>query len=328
MIPLEHKGGIIPYHTPVLVKETVKHLIINKKGVYLDATFGGGGHSTEILNKIPKGFLFAVDKDNSSGKMAANITASNFKFIHTDFRHIKRQTLRIKNFLYYEAGFIKKISESDRIFDGIFLDLGISSHQIDTDDRGFSTRFSGNLDMRMDKDCNKTAKDVINTYNYKDLAEIFHKYSQVKGAVTLAKAIVSRRLLKKINTTLEFKDILKQYAPKGMENKYYAKVFQALRIEVNDEIFALKDFLEDSTKLLKVGGRLVIISYHSTEDRLVKKFLKAGNFDGNKFETIYGDLQRQYTPLFNRVIVPTEEEIEANPRSRSAKMRIGTLNSR
>ncbi len=318
----------VTYHVPVLVDETVKYLITDKKGVYLDATFGGGGHSSAILNKIPKGFLFAIDKDSSSKEMAANITAPNFKFIHTDFRYIKKHILAIKNFLYYDVGFVKQISESNRVFDGIFLDLGVSSHQIDTDHRGFSTRFSGNLDMRMDKNCKKTAKDVINTYNYKDLAEIFQKYSQVRSAVSLAKAIVSRRLLKKINTTLEFKDILKQYALKGMENKYYAKVFQALRIEVNDEILALKELLESSIKLLKVGGRLVVISYHSREDGLVKKFLKVGNFDGNKFETIYGDIQRPYTPLSNKVIIPTQKEIEANPRSRSAKMRVGTLNSK
>ena len=313
-------------YTPILLKKSIDSLITDSEGVYLDATFGGGGHSTEILNKIPRGFLFAIDKDASSESVSKKILYPNFEFIRSDFRDIKQHINLIRKKLHQAHFITKSIDRGNYLFNGVLLDLGVSSHQFDTDSRGFSTRFMGDLDMRMDKNHHTTAKIIVNSYCRENLVRIFSEYGQLNRPTVLAKAIVDNRLLKKINTTIDLKNILKKYAPRGKESKFYAKVFQAFRIEVNGELSALKQILKESIKILKLGGRLVVISYHSLEDGIVKKFLKTGNFQGQKLQDEYGNIIRPYTPLYNKVITPTPKEILSNPRAKSAKMRIGTLN--
>jgi 16S rRNA (cytosine1402-N4)-methyltransferase len=293
------------YHNPVLLKEAVDAMQIEPKGKYVDVTFGGGGHSKEILKKLNTGLLFAFDQDPDAHSNAPQ--AKNFILINQNFRHLKRY-LR-----FYKAIPI----------DGLLADLGISSYQIDKPERGFSTRFDAALDMRMDKSSPLTANKIINNYSQHELQKMFSELGEVRNSKTLAIAIVNGRKEKPIETINQFKEILKPISPKGKENQYYAQVFQALRIQVNDELTALKEMLEQSAEVLKKGGRLVVISYHSLEDRLVKNFINKGIFEGEPDKDFYGNMTGiKYKALTKKPVTPSEEEINRNPRSRSARMRI------
>lgn len=292
------------YHIPVMLTQCTEGLAIDPNGVYVDVTFGGGGHSREILKQLDKGHLYGFDQDADA---EANIPKSDkFTFVSANFRDMKK---------YLRLYGVKQV-------DGILADLGISSHQIDEPSRGFSTRFSGDLDMRMNQSDDISAKEVLNTYDEGKLHKIFGIYGEIKNAKTLAQSIVSERAARPFETTEGFTAFLKKYAPRGKEFKYFAQVFQALRIEVNDEIGALEDLLMDSLDLLKPEGRLVVMSYHSLEDRLVKNLMIKGRFQGEVEKDFYGNLIRPLEPLTRGAIVPDEEEIARNPRARSAKLRI------
>ncbi len=292
------------YHIPVLLDESVKGLNIHKDGDYVDVTFGGGGHSREILNSLQKGRLFAFDQDEDAAANA--FEDSRFFFIRHNFKYIR-------NFLrFYD---VEKV-------DGILADLGVSSHDFDVAERGFSFRFPGELDMRMNRDAEMTAADVVNGYEEERLIKIFRDYGEVKNAFRLTKEIIAKRQQKQIKTIDDFKGAISSCVPKKLETKYLAKVFQALRIETNQELEVLKDFLTQSAELLNQGGRLVIITYHSLEDRLVKNFIKAGNFEGKLEKDFYGNISSGLKAVNRKVIIPTDEEIGRNPRARSAKLRI------
>ena len=294
----------ISYHNPVLLKQSVNYLITDVNGNYVDATFGGGGHSVEILNNIENGHLFAFDQDEDAKNNL--FEDSRFTFIDTNYSYLK-------NFLrYYNAIPV----------DGILADLGISSYQINTARKGFSTRFDDKLDMRMDQKNPFSAETVINEYDQHQLNKIFKVYGEIHNSWQLSKAIIEARKIKKIETTGQLVDIAQKFTPKNSLNKYLAKVFQAIRIEVNQELENLKTFLEKSLDVLKVGGRLVVISYHSLEDRLVKNFIKAGNFEGQTEKDFYGNIITPFKAISRKPIVPDAKELEDNPRSRSAKMRI------
>jgi len=292
------------YHNPVLLNECLKGLAIDPTGVYVDTTFGGGGHSREILKKLSTGKLFAFDQDEDS--LANVIEDDKFVFIRQNFRYLI-------NFL--------KLYKAVPV-DGILADLGISSHQIDVAERGFSTRFSSDLDMRMNRSQEISAAHVINEYKEGDLVRIFSHYGEIRNSKKLASVITKNRKLKAINTTDEFKKIIDSCVPRGKENKYYAQVFQALRIEVNDELGSLKELLQQSTNVLKSGGRLVIISYHSLEDRLVKNFFRSGNFEGEVQKDFYGNPESPIKPLNRKPIIPGDEEVMIISRARSARLRI------
>ncbi|MFT4855553.1 MAG: 16S rRNA (cytosine1402-N4)-methyltransferase [Algoriphagus sp.] len=292
------------YHIPVMLNQCTEGLAIDPNGIYVDVTFGGGGHSREILKHLDKGHLYGFDQDQDA---EANIPASdNFTFVAANFRDLKK---------YLRFYGVTKV-------DGILADLGISSHQIDVPTRGFSTRFKGDLDMRMDQDASVSAKEVLNTYEAAKLHKILGIYGEIKNAKTLANAIVSERTAKPFETTEDFTAFLKKYAPKGKDFKYYAQVFQALRIEVNDEIDALEALLMNSLEVLKPGGRLVVMSYHSLEDRLVKNLMIKGKFHGEVEKDFYGNLIRPLEPLTRGAVIADEAEVEKNPRARSAKLRI------
>lgn len=292
------------YHIPVMLNQCTEGLAIDPNGTYVDVTFGGGGHSREILKHLDKGHLYGFDQDQDA---EANIPASeNFTFVAANFRDLKK---------YLRFYGVTKV-------DGILADLGISSHQIDVPTRGFSTRFKGDLDMRMDQEASVSAKEVLNTYEATKLHKILGIYGEIKNAKTLANAIVSERSAKPFETTEEFTAFLKRYAPKGKDFKYYAQVFQALRIEVNDEIDALEALLMNSLEVLKPGGRLVVMSYHSLEDRLVKNLMIKGKFHGEVEKDFYGNLIRPLEPLTRGAVIADEAEVEKNPRARSAKLRI------
>lgn len=292
------------YHIPVMLNQCTEGLAIDPNGIYVDVTFGGGGHSREILKHLDKGHLYGFDQDQDA---EANIPASdNFTFVAANFRDLKK---------YLRLYGVTKV-------DGILADLGISSHQIDEPTRGFSTRFKGDLDMRMDQEASISAKEVLNTYEAAKLHKILGIYGEIKNAKTLANAIVSERTSKPFETTEEFTAFLKRYAPKGKDFKYYAQVFQALRIEVNDEIDALEALLMNALEVLKPGGRLVVMSYHSLEDRLVKNLIIKGKFHGEVEKDFYGNLIRPLEPLTRGAVIADEAEVEKNPRARSAKLRI------
>lgn len=293
------------YHQPVLLKECLEGLDIKPGGIYVDVTFGGGGHSKAILQKLgEKGKLFAFDQDKDA---AQNIPDDErFTFIPQNFSYMK-------NFLrMYEATQV----------DGILADLGVSSHQFDEAERGFSIRFDASLDMRMNQQSEKTAAQVLNEYDEAKLKEIFREYGDVENAGRLVKLIVEARLMGQITGTEQLKEIIAPCMPKFKEHQYLAKVFQALRIEVNDEMEVLKQMLQQSLEVLKPGGRLVVMSYHSLEDRLVKNFLKSGNFEGEQQKDFYGNIHRPFSIITKKPIVPNEKEIEENSRARSAKLRI------
>lgn len=292
------------YHIPVLLHESVDGMNIHPGGDFVDVTFGGGGHSREILNRITEGRLFAFDQDEDAAENAFD--DERFIFIRHNFRYMR-------NFLRYQG--VEQV-------DGILADLGVSSHDFDVAERGFSFRFSGDLDMRMNRDAERTAADIVNQESAENLTRIFREYGEVDNARRLVKQILSVREGQPIKTIDQFKEAIAPCVPKKTETKYLAKVFQALRIETNGELDVLKDFLEQSTALLKPGGRLVVITYHSLEDRLVKNFIKAGNFEGKQEKDFYGNVSSVLKAVNRKVIIPTNEEIERNPRARSAKLRI------
>lgn len=276
---------------------------IKPDGIYVDVTFGGGGHSRAILDKLTTGRLYGFDQDRDSLKNDLN--DSRFQLINQNFKYLT-------NFLkYYKATPV----------DGILADLGISSHQIDNPTRGFSTRFESELDLRMNQSAEISARNVINSYNTEELKRIFKNYGEFTNAYHIAQRLVDSRINKEITSTTELKEILKPFAEKGRENKFYARIFQALRIEVNNEIETLKDFLSQTINVLRPGGRLVIISYHSLEDRLVKNFMRSGNFDGKIEKDFYGNIISPFKPVTRKAIIASDSELEGNPRSRSAKLR-------
>lgn len=294
------------YHRPVMLKECLQALEIKPEGTYVDVTFGGGGHSKAILKKLNGGKLLAFDQDKDASENARQIENSEFVFIEANFRYLKR---------YLKANGIAGV-------DGILADLGVSSHQIDKAERGFSTRFDGELDMRMDQKAPHSAKHVINSYNESELQKIFGMYGEVRNAKTLAAAIVAARINKPLDTSGDLKEVLKRFAPRGKENKYYAQVFQALRIDVNDELKALEEFLIQSSEVLKPGGRLVVMAYHSLEDRLVKNFINKGNFSGDDEKDFFGNVIRPLKPVNKKPLVASKDEVLENNRARSAKLRI------
>jgi len=292
------------YHNPVLLNETVDGLNIKHDGVYVDVTFGGGGHSKEILKRLgPNGRLFGFDQDEDA--LVNAFTDERFTLIHENFRYIKR-------FLRFHG--VKSV-------DGILADLGVSSHQFDVPERGFSTRFDADLDMRMSRKNDLDAYKVINEYDEANLKRVFLDYGELKVAPVLARTIIEAREKKTINTTDELKMILSKFLPEQFKNKILAQIYQAIRIEVNQEMDVLKEFLEQSLDILKPEGRLSIISYHSLEDRLVKRFMKNGMFEGEPERDFFGNFSVPFK-LVGKLIVPDEAEIKSNNRARSAKLRI------
>lgn len=295
------------YHNPVLLKESVDALNIKEDGVYVDVTFGGGGHSREILSRLgEKGRLFAFDQDPDAQQN--KIEDPRFVLIGENFRFISR-------FLRFYG--VRKV-------DGVLADLGVSSHQFDEAERGFSTRFDADLDMRMDQKSELSGKKIINTYSEEDLADVLFLYGELRNARTLAKTILEAREGREIKTSFELKEVLQRFLPKAKEHKILAQIFQAIRIEVNQELEVLKEFLQQIPGLLNEDGRLSVISYHSLEDRLVKRFIRTGLFSGEPEKDFYGNIN---VPLkkVGKMIVPTKEEIKENNRARSAKLRIATL---
>lgn len=292
------------YHDPVLLGECLEGLNLHSGGVYVDVTFGGGGHSRAIVSKLSEGHLYAFDQDDDA--LENEMDDDRFTLINANFRDLKN-SLRMYG--------VKEI-------DGLLADLGVSSHQFDVPDRGFSIRFDANLDMRMDQNASLDAKKVLNSYEQEELREIFKSYGELKRPGTLARVIFEAKERESIETVEQLKDLLKPYAPKMQENKFYAQVFQALRIEVNDELNALKEMLSQAEEILKPGGRLVVISYHSLEDRLVKNLVQKGNFEGVLEQDFYGNKLLKFKKINRKPILPTEEEIQRNSRARSAKLRI------
>ncbi|WP_292011036.1 16S rRNA (cytosine(1402)-N(4))-methyltransferase RsmH [Chryseobacterium sp.] len=293
------------YHNPVLLKQSVDDLVTNPDGIYVDCTFGGGGHSKEILSRLSeKGRLFSFDQDLDALKNT--IEDSRFTLINQNFRFLENSLL------------MYGVPEVD----GILADLGVSSHQFDEAERGFSTRSNAPLDMRMNVMQNLDAKRVINEYEEEELADLFYYYGELREARKLAREIVHHRKSKSIETTEDLKKLF-SYLPPHKVNKFYAQLFQAIRIEVNQELEVLKEMLVQAYKILKPNGRLVVISYHSLEDRLVKRFLKNGMFEGEPERDIYGNYKKAFDLLKSKAIIPDESEIEENPRARSAKMRVG-----
>ena len=293
------------YHTPVMLKECIEGLNIRPDGTYVDVTFGGGGHSRAIIKKLGKnGRLLAFDQDADSQKNL--IDDDRFEFIDQNFRYLKNFA-RLHNAIPVN---------------GILADLGVSSYQFDQAERGFSIRFDADLDMRMNQTGSLTAKQVVNTYSEADLHRIFGIYGEIQNAKSLAKTIVTARLNAPINTVADLKNVIPGLIPRGKENKYLAQVFQALRIEVNQELEVLKDFLIQSAEVLVSGGRLVVMSYHSLEDRLVKNFIAKGKFSGEVEKDFYGNDQKPFDAVSRGAITASDEEIKNNNRARSAKLRI------
>ena len=294
------------YHVPVMLQECIEGLAIKPEGIYVDVTFGGGGHTKEMLKYVENGEVLSFDQDTDAKANASKIENRSFTFIKANFRHLKR---------YLKLHGVKQV-------DGILADLGISSHQIDEGSRGFSTRADAELDMRMDQSIQASAKTLVNSAEEAELHKILGIYGEIKNARSLALAIVSERFSQEFNTTFDLIAFLKKFAPRGRENKYYAQVFQALRIAVNDEMGALEDFLEQSAEVIKPDGRLVVMSYHSLEDRLVKNFISKGKFHGDVEKDFYGNEIKPFQAINRKPIQPNQEELTANSRSRSAKLRV------
>ena len=293
------------YHVPVLLKESVDGLSIHPGGVYVDVTFGGGGHSREILSRIGgDGHLYGFDQDADAQRNI--IDNGHFTFVCSNFRYLK-------NWMRYYG--------VDGV-DGLLADLGVSSHHFDDESRGFSFRFDSPLDMRMNKRAGKTAADIVNDYAEEQLADIFYLYGEMRNARSIAAAVAKARVQKRIETTTDFMAVVEPFFRREREKKDMAKLFQALRIEVNHEMDALKEMLQAATEVLKPGGRLSVITYHSLEDRIVKNVMKAGNAEGKVQQDFFGRIDTPSRLVNNKVIVPTAEEQERNPRSRSAKLRI------
>lgn len=300
------------YHVPVLLEQSIEGLNIHPKGIYVDATFGGGGHSMKILSYLnEKGHLFSFDQDLDAEKNIRQeghevLLQDNFTFIRSNFRYLK-------NWMRYYQ--IEKI-------DGILADLGVSSHHFDDENRGFSFRFDAPLDMRMNTKASLTAADVINTYDEEQLADIFYLYGELKNARRIASLLVKARSQKNFTSTHDLIQAVEAVFGKAREKKDLAKLFQALRIEVNHEMEALKELLNSAQELLTTGGRLVVITYHSLEDRMVKNIMKTGNVQGKVQQDFFGRIETTFKLLNNKVITPTPQEQQENPRSRSAKLRI------
>ena len=293
------------YHIPVLLEETIAGLNINPNGIYVDVTFGGGGHSKEILKRLsPNGHLYSFDQDKDAEQ---NIVADNrFTFVRSNFRYLKNWMR------YYDIEYI----------DGLLADLGVSSHHFDAQERGFSFRFDGDLDMRMNQRGTKTAADIVNEYTEEQLANVFYLYGELKNSRKLAAAITRKRFERRIYTIGDFLEIIKPFFEREREKKEMAKVFQALRIEVNQEMDALKEMLQAASELLRPGGRLSVLTYHSLEDRIVKNFIKTGNVEGKMEKDFFGNINTPFKAVNNKIIMASTEEQEKNPRSRSAKLRI------
>ena len=295
------------YHSPVLLKESIDALAIKEDGVYVDVTFGGGGHSREILSRLGEnGRLFGFDQDPDA--LENVIDDTRFTLIPENFRYISR-------FLRFNG--VKKV-------DGVLADLGVSSHQFDEGERGFSTRFDGDLDMRMNQKSKISAKEVISSYSEEKLAEILFLYGDLRNSRNIAKTIVEKRQEEKIETSFQLKDALQKYLPNAVAHKILAQIFQAIRIEVNEELEVLKEFLLQMPNLLNKEGRLSVISYHSLEDRLVKRFIRTGLFVGEPEKDVFGNVEVPMEKV-GKLIVPEAAEIKVNNRSRSAKLRIATL---
>lgn len=297
------------YHVPVMLKECINGLDIKSNGIYVDVTFGGGGHSREIVKHLGEGgVLVAFDQDVDAQRNL--IEDDRFVFVDQNFRYLKNN-LRLHGLVPV---------------DGVLADLGVSSHQFDVPERGFSTRFDGELDMRMDQSGELTAKKVINEYAEDDLHKIFGIYGEIQNAKSLAKTIVTARLNRNIETIDDLKKAITKLIPRNKENKYLAQVFQALRIEVNQEMEVLREFLEQTAEVLRPGGRLVVMSYHSLEDRLVKNFMMKGKFSGQVEKDFYGNEIKPFTVLTKKSIVAGDEELVKNNRARSARLRIAVKN--
>ncbi|MFN4235158.1 MAG: 16S rRNA (cytosine(1402)-N(4))-methyltransferase RsmH [Bacteroidia bacterium] len=292
------------YHVPVLLQECIEGLKINPNGRYVDVTFGGGGHSREIIKHLRNGELFGFDKDEDAKHNA--LADERFTLIPESFSNLKKM-LKLYNAVPV---------------DGILADLGVSSHQFDVPERGFSIRFNAKLDMRMNRNFGKTAADVLNSYDELQLKQMFLEYGELFNAGKIASKIIQARGIEKIETVNHLKDLLAPLAFKPKEHQFFAKVFQALRMEVNDEVNELKLMLQQSLEVLKKGGRLVVISYHSIEDRLVKNFMKSGNFEGVVEKDFYGNAKVPFKVITTKPILPTDEEVQKNNRARSAKLRI------
>jgi len=297
------------YHTSVMLHECIDGLHIDPAGTYVDVTFGGGGHSKAILAKLgPEGRLFSFDQDPDAWEQAEKIDDDRLTLITANFRYLEK---------YLRLHRVKEV-------DGILADFGVSSFQLDAPERGFSIRFDGPLDMRMGPSASMTAAELLNSYSASELQRILGMYGEVKNAKTLAQAIIQARTRKPLETTQEFKEILNKLAPKHREFKYFAQVFQAIRIEVNQELAVIEEFLAQAPAVLKPSGRLVIMSFHSLEDRLVKNFIKAGNVQGKEDKDLFGVVHRPLESVIRKPIVASEEELKVNPRSRSAKLRIAS----
>ena len=306
------------YHTSVLLDESVSALVTDNAGTYVDATFGGGGHSREILSRLgPDGRLIAFDRDADA--LENRIEDPRFTLVHNNFRFVHHYVML--DSLEHGSEDIWKAG-----IDGILADLGVSSHQFDTAERGFSFRYDAPLDMRMGKEADRTAADIVNSAAQEELERIFRVYGEVENSRRCAELVVKARSREAIDTTGKLDAALKPLLPRFAEHKYLAKVYQALRIEVNGEMRSLEKFLSGAAASIKEGGRLVVITYHSLEDRMVKNFIRTGNVDGKEDKDIYGRLHAPFTALNRKPILPPEEEISANTRARSAKLRIATRN--
>ncbi len=298
------------YHIPVMLKECIDGLDINPRGTYVDVTFGGGGHSSEIVKVLEGGKLYAFDQDPDAKKNAEKLPADKFQLIQANFSHIKK---------FLKLYGVKQI-------DGLIADLGISSHQIDEFSRGFSFRENADLDMRMSQTGELTAAKVLNTYSEGELHKIFGIYGEVKNAKTLAKEVLRARAGSDIKEVDHLLGVLAELAPRHRENRYYAQVFQALRIEVNQELWALEQLIQQCTELLKPKGRMVVMSYHSLEDRLVKNYIAKGVFNGQGEKDFYGKLLKPLDAITRKPVVATPEESAVNNRARSAKLRVAVRN--
>ena len=297
------------YHTSVMLHECIDGLRIDPAGTYVDVTFGGGGHSKAILDKLgPEGRLFSFDQDPDAWEQAEKIDDERLTLITANFRYLEK---------YLRLHRVKQV-------DGILADFGVSSFQLDAPERGFSIRFDGPLDMRMGPSASMTAAELVNSYSAEELQRILGMYGEVKNARTLAQAIIQARTRKALETTQEFKEILNKLAPKHREFKYFAQVFQAIRIEVNQELAVIEEFLAQAPAILKPEGRLVVMSFHSLEDRLVKNFIKSGNVQGKEDKDMFGVVHRPLESVIRKPITASEEELKLNPRSRSAKLRIAS----
>ena len=289
-----------------MLKQCLEALQIKPDGIYVDATFGGGGHSAEILKHLETGRLIAFDQDDDARIEAEKIRERSFTFCQANFMHLKR---------YLKLNGVTEVN-------GVLADLGVSSHQIDSPERGFSTRFDGPLDMRMDQTVSHTAATVLNTYQEGQLHKIFGMYGELKNARTVARLIVQQRVQKEFERTEDLKNALKNVAPRGKENKYFAQVFQALRIEVNDEMKALENFLHQCGEVIGPSGRLVVMSYHSLEDRMVKNYIQKGKVFGEVDKDLYGNMLKPFEAVNRKPVEASEEEIAANNRARSARLRV------